>query len=69
MPTQRERSPEDPLGALGRTRVAVDSRMNELEATGPVLKYGPMAASTEVKANAARAERILREEGMAVKVM
>lgn len=64
MPTQREASPELPVGALGKTRVEVASRIQEPEPTGPVLKAGPMAASTEVKAAAATTERILREEGI-----
>lgn len=50
MPTQREASPEDPLGALGKMSVEVASRIHELEDTGPVLKAGPMAASTDAKA-------------------
>ena len=64
MPTQRDVSPEEPLGALGRTRVDVDSRMKELDATGPVLNAGPMAPFTEVAASATMAERICFEEGM-----
>lgn len=63
MPTQSDVSAElePPLGALGRVRVEVDSRMNEFEATGPVLKAGPMAAFTEEMAVAARTESIMEE--------
>ena len=64
IPTQREVSPEDPLGALGKTRVEVASRIQEPPPTGPVLKAGPMAASTEVEATAARAEISWREDGI-----
>ena len=53
---------EPPLGALGRVRVEVDSRMKEFEATGPVLNAGPMAAFTVVAA--ARTERISTEDGI-----
>lgn len=56
MPTQRDVSPEEPLGAWGKTRVDVDSRIQELEETGPVLKAGPKAASTEAKPTAASTE-------------
>jgi hypothetical protein len=68
MPTQREASPEEPLGALGRTRVDVDSRMKESEATGPVLKAGPIAAFTEAIAVMARAEIVCLLEGILEKV-
>lgn len=64
MPTQREATPDDPLGTSGRTRVEVASRIHELAPTGPVLKAGPMAACTEATAMAARAERIWLEEGI-----
>lgn len=57
IPTQREATPEEPVGPLGKMRVDVASRMNELEATGPVLKAGPMAPSTTGMATAARADR------------
>ena len=57
IPTQSERSPLLPVGALGKMRVEVASRMNELEATGPVLKAGPMAPWTAGMAAAARAAR------------
>ena len=46
VPIHRDASPEDPLGFSGRTRVASASRMKELSGTGPVLKAGPIAAST-----------------------
>lgn len=46
IPTQRDAEPVEPLGALGRVRVEVASRMKESVATGPVLNAGPMAAST-----------------------
>lgn len=68
MPTQREASPEEPLGALGRTRVEVDSRMKEFEATGPVLKAGPMAAFTEAIAIMARAEIVCLVKGISDKI-
>lgn len=58
IPTQREASPEDPLGALGRTRVEVASRMKESSETGPVLKAGPMAAFTDPTARAAITGRV-----------
>lgn len=64
MPTHNDASPEEPLGALGRTRVEVDSRMKESEATGPVLKAGPMAAFTEAIAVMARAEMVCLVEGI-----
>jgi hypothetical protein len=64
MPTQSDASPEEPLGALGRTRVEVDSRMKESEATGPVLKAGPMAAFTEAIAVMASAEMVCLLEGI-----
>jgi len=64
IPTQRERTPEEPVGPLGKMRVDVDSRMNELAATGPVLKAGPMAPSTVVMATAARADRTRRENSI-----
>lgn len=57
IPTQREASPEDPLGALGRTRVEVASRMKEPSETGPVLKAGPMAAFADPTARAATTGR------------
>lgn len=44
MPTHRDASPLDPVGAFGRMRVAVDSRIHESSETGPVLKAGPIAA-------------------------
>lgn len=69
MPTQSEASPWLLLGALGRTRVEVASRIHEPSATGPVLKAGPIAASaTEERATAAKAEMIWREEGILVVV-
>jgi hypothetical protein len=68
MPTQREASPDEPLGVLGRTRVEVDSRIKESEATGPVLKAGPMAAFTEAIAVTARAEIVCLVEGILDKV-
>ena len=64
MPTQRDVSPVEPLGALGNTRVDTASRIQEFEETGPVLKDGPKAASTEVKAMAARTETNWREGGI-----
>jgi hypothetical protein len=64
MPTQREASPEEPLGVLGRTRVEVDSRMKESEATGPVLKAGPKAAFTEAIAVMASAEIVCLVKGI-----
>lgn len=67
MPTQRERSPLLFSLRVGRIRVDVASRMKELEATGPVLKAGPIAAFTVVKAPAARAaETSWLTEGMVV---
>lgn len=60
IPTQSEASPELPLGAFGRTRVAVASRIQDPLPTGPVLKAGPIAASTEVNATAAAAARVER---------
>ena len=36
-----------PVGALGSTRVDVDSRIHELPPTGPVLNEGPKAALAE----------------------
>lgn len=57
MPTHSEVIPEEPLGIFGRTRVEVASRMNESEATGPVLNAGPIAAFADVQA-AATARRI-----------
>lgn len=62
MPTQRGASPELPIRVLYRTRVEVDSRIHELEPTGPVLKAGPTAASTE--AAAAMRGMIWRNEGI-----
>lgn len=62
MPTQRERSPLLFETTLGTTSVEVASRMKELEATGPVLKAGPIAAFAAVKARAA--ERIWLREGI-----
>jgi hypothetical protein len=64
IPTQREASPDEPLGVLGRTKVDVDSRMKESEATGPVLKPGPMAAFTEAIAVMASAEIVCLVEGI-----
>lgn len=52
MPTHSDRSPVEPVGALGRTSVDVDSRIKELDATGPVLNAGPIAASTWLEAKA-----------------
>lgn len=46
MPTQRDMIPAEPEGVSGKMRVAVDSRMKEFVATGPVLKAGPKAAFT-----------------------
>jgi hypothetical protein len=57
MPTQKERSPDYPLGALGRMRVEQASRIKEPVAIGAVLNAGPMAPSTAVKAAAVRATR------------
>jgi hypothetical protein len=68
IPTQREASPEEPLGASGRVKVEVASRMNESSETGPVLKAGPMAAFTDVKPTAASAETTWLTEGIALKV-
>ncbi len=65
MPTHSDRSPDDPVGALGRISVDVASRMNEPDATGPVLKAGPMAASAVATA-VARAARRWRGEGIVV---
>lgn len=42
--------------------------MNELVATGPVLKAGPIAAFTDVMQTAARAERAWLREGMVMGV-
>jgi hypothetical protein len=64
IPTQSEASPEEPEGALGKTSVEVASRIQEPEPTGPVLKAGPMAASTE--AAAAATERIWRRDGILI---
>lgn len=64
MPTHSDASPEEPLGALGSTRVEVDSRMKESDATGPVLKAGPMAAFTEAIAVMASAEMVCFVEGI-----
>ena len=65
IPTHSEASPDDPVGAFGRTSVEVASRIHEPEPTGPVLKAGPIAACTEeVNAAAARVERSWRVEGM-----
>lgn len=58
MPTQREASPEYPLGALGSMRVEVASVMKEPEETGPVLKAGPMKAFADLKAMAAITGRV-----------
>jgi hypothetical protein len=68
MPTQREVSPVESLGASGRMRVEVASRMKVLLATGPVLKAGPIAASTDVQATAARAKMILAWDGIIANV-
>lgn len=65
MPTQRDMIPLEPEGVLGRMRVAVDSRMNEFEATGPVLKAGPKAAFT-VAAASTVVRRARREENIVV---
>jgi hypothetical protein len=64
MPTHSDASPEEPLGVLGRTRVEVDSRMKESDATGPVLKAGPMAAFTEAIAVMAKAEMVCLVKGI-----
>jgi hypothetical protein len=69
IPTQREASPEFPLGALGRTRVAVDSRIKELSDTGPVLKAGPIAAFTDTIAVAARTDTAWLKEGIVANVV
>ena len=66
MPTQSEASPDDPLGALGRTSVDVASRMKVSEETGPVLKAGPMAAFADLMAMAAMNGRVWVREGMVV---
>lgn len=66
MPTQSDASPDDPLGALGRTRVDVASRMKVSEETGPVLKAGPMAAFADLMAMAAMNGRVWVREGMVV---
>lgn len=58
MPTQREASPEFPLGALGKVRVEVASRIHEPDETGPVLKAGPMAAFTDPRAVTARTDMV-----------
>lgn len=56
IPTQRDEIPEVPLGTSGRMRVEVASLIQDPSATGPVLKAGPIAALTDAKAPAARAE-------------
>lgn len=66
IPTQREASPWLLVGGAGRTRVEVDSRMKELEATGPVLKAGPKAALVPATAITARALIIWLQEGIFV---
>lgn len=67
MPTQRERSPLLFETKLGKMSVEVASRMKELEATGLVLKTGPIAAFMALKAPAVRAaERSWRREGIVV---
>lgn len=66
IPTQREASPDEPLGALGRMRVEDASRMKELEETGPVENAGPIAACAVLMAVMARAERVWCREGMLV---
>ena len=66
MPTQSDASPDDPLGALGRTRVDVASRMKVSEETGPVLKAGPIAAFADLMAMAAMNGRVWVREGMVV---
>jgi hypothetical protein len=48
MPTHNEASPRLLVGTLGRTRVEVASRIQELEPTGPVEKAGPKAAEAWV---------------------
>jgi hypothetical protein len=48
MPTQREVSPDEPVGAFGNTRVETASRIQEPLPTGPVLNAGPIAALAEV---------------------
>lgn len=53
IPTQRDKSPVESGGVSGRIRVAIASLMNESEATGPVLKAGPIAASTVAVAQVA----------------
>lgn len=55
--------PVEPEGVFGRMRVAVDSRMNEFDATGPVLKAGPKAAFTVAAARTV-ASRARREENI-----
>ncbi len=72
IPTQREVMPELPLGTLGKMRVDVASRIQEPPPTGPVLKAGPMAASTEVNvmaAAAAKAEITWRGEDIIVDIV
>lgn len=67
MPTQSDMSPLEPEGVLGRMRVAVDSRMNEFDATGPVLKAGPKAAFTVAAARTV-ARRARRKENIVFSV-
>jgi hypothetical protein len=69
IPTQREASPELPLGTLGRTRVAVDSRIKELSDTGPVLKAGPIAAFTDITVVTARTDIARLKEGIVANVI
>jgi hypothetical protein len=67
IPTQREASPVDPVGAFGKTSVDVASRIQEPEPTGPVLNAGPMAALTdEVSVAATKLDRSWRADGMVV---
>lgn len=67
MPTQRDMIPLEPEGVFGRMRVAVDSRMNEFDATGPVLKAGPKAASTVAAARTVT-RKARREENILLSV-
>lgn len=53
MPTHSDKSPELPVGALGRLRVAHDSVTNVSSEVGPVLKAEPKVALTLPTAAAA----------------
>ena len=66
MPTQSDASPDEPLGALGRTRVDVASRINVSDETGPVLNAGPIAAFANLKPMVAITGRVWAREGMLV---